>query len=251
MLDGEGKLTNAGALLFTASERVLVDYQRRTSPGASSIDRLELGSPLLLAYTGLKSRLDAVNEERHVQLASGVQPRIRLIPDRAVREAIVNAICHRDYRSADPISVEFVRHQLVVSSPGGFPPGITESNIISERSHPRNAALVRVFRSLRLAEQEGVGVDRMYRDMISAGHDTPEIIDQNGRVRCVLTGGEPEPSIVSVMSELPADAQDDVDLALILHTLLRQPTVQADALGPVLQKSESEAAAALQLVSRV
>jgi len=87
--------------------------------------------------------------------------------------------------------------------------------------------------------------------MIGAGHDLPEIADRNGRVRCVLTGGEPQAAIVAVMDGLPIEARDDVDLALTLHTLLRQPTIRADDLAPILQKTDSEAVAALELGRRV
>jgi ATP-dependent DNA helicase RecG len=246
VLGRDDRLTNAGKLLFVSDDRVLVDYQRRKAPGASSTDRLEAAAPLLSAYADVKNRIDAVNEERQLQLPSGVRPRIRLIPDRAVREALVNALIHRNYRSADPVLVELTGPQLVVSSPGGFPPGINVDNIISERSHPRNAALTHVFRSLRLAEQEGVGVDRMYRDMVSVGHATPTFAERAGRVRCVLIGGEPSPPVVTLMASLPQDAQDDVDLALVLHTLMQRAGVEPDELTFLLQKPPQEAEAALR-----
>lgn len=246
VVDGDGWLTNAGRLLFVVGDHVLVDYQRRKAPGASSTDCVEASAPLLNAYAEIKARIDAVNEERQLQLPSGVRPRIRLIPDRAVREALVNALIHRDYRSPDPVRVEFVGNQLVVASPGGFPPGINADNIISERSHPRNRSLTAVFRSLRLAEQEGVGVDRMCRDMVGAGHAMPTFAEQSSRVRCVLTGGEPSEPVVSLMASLPHEAQDDVDLALILHTLMQQPTVGPDELTVLLQKLPQEATEALR-----
>ena len=239
------RLTNAGRLLFVEGDTVLVDYQRRRAPGGSSTDRWEARGPLMSAYADVKTRIDAVNEERQLQLPSGVRPRIRLIPDRAVREALVNALIHRDYRSPDPVVVEFTGPQLVVSSPGGFPPGITVDNIISERSHPRNASLTRVFRSLRLAEQEGVGVDRMYRDMVSVGHAPPTFADRGGRVRCVLTGGEPSPPVVELVASLPEESQDDVDVALILHALTGRANVSADEVTFLLQKLAPEAAESL------
>jgi ATP-dependent DNA helicase RecG len=244
--DRTGRLTNAGRLLFVAGDRVLVDYQRRSAPGASSTDRVEATAPLLTAYAEIKTRIDAVNEERQLQLPGGVRPRVRLIPDRAVREALDNALMHRDYRSADAVRIEYAGSQLVISSPGGFPPGVNAGNIISERSHPRNRALAAVFRSLRLAEEEGVGVDRIYRDMIGAGHELPVFAERSSRVRCVLTGGEPSEPIVALMASLPHDAQDDVDLALVLHALLRQPSIGAGELAALLQKLPQEATEALR-----
>lgn len=240
------QLTKAGSLLFVPGDRVLIDYKRRRVPGGPSVDRQEETAPLIEAYTQVKRRIDAVNEERELQLPSGVHPRIKLVPDRAVREALVNAIIHRDYRQAEAVDVEFVGTELVVASPGGFPPGITEANIISERSHPRNLALASVFRSLRLAEQEGVGVDRMFRDMVSVGHAVPTIADRGGRVRCVLVGGEPSEPVVALISSLPQDAQDDVDLTLILHVLLERANVAAAELTGLLQKLEPECRAALR-----
>lgn len=240
------RLNNAGKILLVPSGRIVIDYKRRKVPGGPSVDRCELATPLIEAYHEVKSRIDAMNEVRELQLSGGVRPRIRLIPDLAAREAIVNAIIHRDYRYPDPVDVELVGAQLTVTSPGGFPPGITENNIISEPSRPRNALLTNVFRSLRLAEREGVGVDRMFRDMVSAGLATPSIADRGGSVRCVLVGGEPSSGVVSLIASLPHDAQEDVDLALILHALLERPNISPDELTSALQKLEDEARAALQ-----
>lgn len=251
VLDRYDRLSNAGSLIFVPGRHVLVDYKRRARSGSSSTDRQELTAPLIEAFHDVKTRIDAVNEERELQLPSGVRPRIRLIPDRAVREALVNALMHRDYRLHDPTDIEFSGTQLVVTSPGGFPPGIHEGNIISERSRPRNAALAAVFRSLRLAEQEGVGVDRMFRDMVSVGHGVPTIADRGGRIRCALVGGEPSEPVVALMASLPPDDQDDVDLALIIHTLLDRANVAPNELGFVLQKLDNETLDAIRRAEQV
>jgi ATP-dependent DNA helicase RecG len=239
------RLTNAGRVLFVAGTTTLVDFQRRTAPGTATVDRVEGTAPLLTAFEAVKARIDANNHTRELQLPSGVRPRIRSVPDRAVREALVNALMHRDYRTYDPVIVEMTGTQLVVSSPGGFPAGITTENIISERSHPRNAALTSVFRSLRLAEQEGVGVDRMFRDMASIGLALPTFADTGGRVRCVLVGGEPNAAVLELVSSLPEESQDDVDVILVLHALLDRSSVTAEGVSELLQKLPAEAADAL------
>lgn len=247
--DEKNRLNRAGALMFLApesEEEIVLVYKRRRAPGADSTNRLDLRRPLLELYHEAKIAIDAANDLVQLSLPSGVRPQIRTIPDLAVREALINALMHRDYRLPDPVDVEFVGSELVVSSPGGFVSGVDESNILSHPSAPRNGTLARAFRALRLAEYEGVGVDRMYREMIRAGHAPPEIHDAGGRIRCVLLGGPPVEPIVELIATLPDTAQEDVDLALIVHELLDRPTLTVERLAPVLQKGDGEALSALR-----
>lgn len=247
--DEKNQLNRAGVVMFVGPEKedeYALVYKRRTAPGANSTNRLDLPRPLLELYHEVKLAIDAANDLVHINLPSGVRPQIRTIPDLAVREALVNALMHRDYRLPGPVDVEFVGSELVVSSPGGFVSGVDESNILSHPSAPRNATLARAFRALRLAEYEGVGVDRMFREMIRAGHAPPEIHDVGGRIRCVLLGGPPVEPIVELIATLPDSAQEDVDIALVVHELLDRPTLTVERLAPVLQKGEGEALAALR-----
>ena len=249
VLSASGRLKRAGALLFVGISEgapTMISYKRRHVPGGSSLQRIDATQPLLEAFHTVKSAIDAVNDTVHLSLGSGVRPQVRIVPDGAVREAIVNALMHRDYRLPGPIDIEFVGTQIVVDSPGGFVTGIDEHNILSHPSKPRNVVLTGVFRSLRLAEQEGVGVDRMYWEMVRSGLELPSITDVGGRVRCVLLGGDPVEQIFQLLNELPSDARDDVDASLIVHSLLRQATINIKDLSPLLQRSESEALTALR-----
>lgn len=247
--DEKNRLNRAGVLMFLAPERedeIALVYKRRKAPGADSTNRLDLRRPLMELYHEVKIAIDAANDLVQLNLPSGVRPQIRRVPDLAVREALINALMHRDYRLPGPIDVEFVGSELVVNSPGGFVSGVDENNILSHPSAPRNGTLTRAFRALRLAEYEGVGVDRMYREMIRVGHAPPEIHDVGGRVRCVLLGGPPVEPIIELIATLPDTAQDDVDIALIVHELRGRPTLTVEWLAPILQKGEGEALSALR-----
>ena len=249
VMTASGRLNRAGEILFVAAphdEPPLVVYRRRRAAGGSSTQRIDARRPLIEAYHDVRAAIDAVNEIVQVPLAGGVRAQIRIVPDDVVREAIVNALIHRDYRLPGPVDIELVGAELVVNSPGGFVSDVNEHNILSHPSEPRNATLTRAFRSLRLAEQEGVGVDRMYRDMIRTGHEPPSIIDTGGRIRCTLLGGVPFEPIVELVGSLPDDAQDDVDVALIVHALLDSPAVRVEELAGMLQRTEGEAHAALR-----
>ncbi len=87
-----------------------------------------------------------------------------MIPQQAVREAVLNGLIHRDWMVSDPVSVTWFDHDsaMEVTSPGGFVGGVTPDNVLTQR-YARYPALSDLFRALRLVEKQGVGVDRMYR----------------------------------------------------------------------------------------
>lgn len=68
-----------------------------------------------------------------------------------------------------------------MTSSGGFIGGITPSNIITHPAVPRYRSLAEAMASLWLGEREGIGVDRMVRDMLAIGRPEPGISEIAGR----------------------------------------------------------------------
>ncbi len=98
-------------------------------------------------------------------------------PSFAVREALVNAVCHRDYRlGGRRIEVRMFDDRLEVISPGGLPGYITVDNIVEEH-FSRNPRLVNGMFQWGFIEELGLGIDRMIEDMVNAGHPPPEFKD--------------------------------------------------------------------------
>jgi ATP-dependent DNA helicase RecG len=94
-------------------------------------------------------------------------------PKFAVREAIVNAICHRDYRlKGRRIEVRMYSDRLEVISPGGLPGFITIDNIVDEH-FSRNPRIVNGLFQWGYIEELGLGIDRMMEEMEEAGHRPP------------------------------------------------------------------------------
>jgi ATP-dependent DNA helicase RecG len=94
-------------------------------------------------------------------------------PQFAVREAIVNAICHRDYRlKGRRIEIRMYSDRLEVISPGGLPGFITVENIKDEH-FSRNPRLVNGLFQWGYIEELGLGIDRMIEVMQQAGHKPP------------------------------------------------------------------------------
>lgn len=95
-------------------------------------------------------------------------------PQFAVREALVNALCHRDYRlRGRRIEVRMFSDRLEVISPGGLPGFITVENIKDEH-FSRNPRLVGGLFQWGYIEELGLGIDRMIEVMEQAGHSPPK-----------------------------------------------------------------------------
>jgi ATP-dependent DNA helicase RecG len=77
------------------------------------------------------------------------------------REALLNALVHRDWQSPDAIQVHHYPDRLEVSNPGSFPPGITPENILRHPPKRRNPRLAEALYRLGYVEREGSGVDKM------------------------------------------------------------------------------------------
>jgi ATP-dependent DNA helicase RecG len=71
-----------------------------------------------------------------------------------VREAVLNALAHRDYRLGGSVFVRQYAKRLEVVSPGGLPPGITPENIIDQQN-PRNRRLAEALAKCGLIERSG------------------------------------------------------------------------------------------------
>jgi ATP-dependent DNA helicase RecG len=151
--------------------------------------------------------------------------------------------------SGEPTSVTWIDtdSRLEVVSPGGFTGGVTAENLLTQR-HARHPALADLFRALRLVDKQGVGVDRMYREMIVLGHRPPQITEQPGpRVRAVLAGGAPVVPVVTLIQAIrPEVRQRDVRIAILLYELLHRPFLTLGQTATALQTDEIDARSALE-----
>lgn len=113
------------------------------------------------------------------------------LPLTAVREAITNAVVHRDYAQIGaPIRVALYDDRLEVESPGLLPFGLTVEDLLHGVSRLRNRVIARVFHELGLIEQWGSGVQRMVDTCREAGLETPsfEEIGPHFRVTMRISG---------------------------------------------------------------
>ncbi len=86
---------------------------------------------------------------------------------RAFREALVNALVHRDYSRLGAIHVKLDDDGLSISSPGGFVDGVTLQNLLIVAPQSRNPLLADVIKRIGLAERTGRGIDRIYEGQMT------------------------------------------------------------------------------------
>lgn len=107
-------------------------------------------------------------------------------PPFAVREALVNAVCHRDYRlRGSSVEIHMRADRLEITSPGGLPAYITVDNIVEEH-YSRNPRIVNGLYQWGYIEELGLGVDRMIEEMLAAGHPPPTFDARSHRFSVTL-----------------------------------------------------------------
>ena len=92
----------------------------------------------------------------------------------ALREAINNALVHRDYVRRGPVRVCWQKNDLIISNPGGFVDGVNLQNLLTTEPRPRNPALADAFKRLGLVDRTGRGVDMIYSGMLRFGRPAPD-----------------------------------------------------------------------------
>lgn len=104
-------------------------------------------------------------------------------PPRAVREAVLNALIHRDYSQYTentPVSIEMYQDRMAVRSPGVLFGRATVDMLGKSRPEPRNVALINILELLSVAENRYSGIPTMYHDLREQGMPDPEFEIQRG-----------------------------------------------------------------------
>lgn len=247
VVNSDGQLLRGGELLLCdpPPNTYSLIYQHRPTPGGEAILVERLRGPLILVFEQVVALVWSRRNVTPVNLPGGRQIDIPDFPQPAVREVVANALLHRMYQFREPVSVEHSPTSFIVESPGPLVAGVDEANILTHPSKPRNRCLFEAARMLSLAEETGRGVDRMYRELILAGHQPPQISQRHDATRVVFASGTPRAQVVTFLRSLPEFERVDVDTLLLVVTMLRFRTITAERLAGTIQKSLPEAEAVL------
>ncbi len=205
----DGQVTYAALVLLgtrpalgrqLAQAEVVFEYRSTDVPGKAS-QREEFRQGFLTCFDRLWDLINLRNDRQSYQEGLFVWD-IATFNERACREAILNAVSHRDYRLGGSVFVRQYPRRLVVESPGGFPTGITEENILY-RQNPRNRRLADSLARCGFVERSGQGADLMFRTCIQEGKARPDFrySDAHG-VFLILHGDVRDPQFVSFLERV-------------------------------------------------
>lgn len=112
--------------------------------------------PLVRLLERLDEQFQVNVREEEIQIGLFRVP-IPSVDHRAFREALVNALAHRDYTRLGAVHIRWNDSELSISSPGGFVEGVTLDNLLVVEPRPRNPLLADMLKRLGLAERTGRG----------------------------------------------------------------------------------------------
>lgn len=206
-----------------------------------------LRGPLLEVIEQLEERFQARNTEREAQVGLFRLP----IPDYsldAFREAVNNALLHRDYTRLDHIYVQWHPDHLLIANPGGFPEGVTLENLLVHEPKPRNIRLAEAFKRIGLVEQTGRGIDKIYLGQLRYGRPLPDYTRSDSHnVRVLLRGGEPSLQFAAFVYEEDRHGRMlSLDELIVLNTLFFERRTDSTEIGKRIQKGPVEGRAVLE-----
>jgi len=195
----------------------------------SIIDKVEL------AFTG------PANPECEVSVGL-FKLRIPAFPIEVVREAVLNAVTHRDYSDPGEVLIRHTHRELVITSPGGFLEGITLQNILGHEPMARNRSLSEAFEKLGLVERAGMGRRRIFIPMLEFGKRIPTYEDGTNRVTLRMFDGTFDERMAILVAKWRSEGKElDLDSLLLLSFLRDHAFIDTSAASALLQVNRDTA----------
>ncbi len=243
-----GKITIAALILlgsrsalgrYLGQAEVIFEY-RSSETSIAYQQRIEYRSGILGVLDDLWSVINLRNEVLHYHDGLFVGD-ISVFNERVIREAVLNAVTHRDYRLAGSVFVRQYPRKLQIVSPGGLPLGITVDNLY-RRQMPRNRRLADACARIGWVERSGQGADRMFEESIREGKPRPDFFDTDEyQVSLTLHGSIKNPEFLRFLERVAREQGTDFSLEdlLVLDSIQREERV-SDDLKPRLPRLVEE-----------
>ena len=172
-------MRNVGVLLFSKNINLLCEQAIVTCGTFEGTERFQIVNRKDYAedvITNIEMAMHYIRQELRVRYEMKGNPQreeVYEIPLDAIREALVNAVVHRDYmKNGSHVVVEFFDDRLEISSPGGLPKGMNKKDL-GRRAVRRNQILASLLQRAELVENMGTGIEKIRRLLAESGGHEP------------------------------------------------------------------------------
>ena len=178
-----GKLNNATLVLLAKKEVIHAKlpqsktiWEFRNSEAQIHHDSREvIDEPLFIAIDSIWKLINQPTINRKYPVQSGAYIfDLYDFNEEVIREAVLNAIAHRDYTITSEAVVKQYPNKITITNPGGFPKGVTIENILTVSSTPRSRLMTEILEKTGLVERSGQGVDKIFSITLSEGKAEPD-----------------------------------------------------------------------------
>ncbi len=215
-----GKRASLGKYL--PQSEIIFEYRSSDASGPAA-QREEFRVGFFACYDRIWELINLRNDRQHYQEGFFVFD-IPTFNERVVREAILNAVSHRNYQLGGSVFVRQYPNRLVVENPGGFPKGVTLENIL-DRQSPRNRRIAEILALCGLVERSGQGMNLMYELSIMEAKQLPDFngTDDNF-VRITLNGLVLDKTMLSLINKIGNDRLESMSTAdfLVIDALYHE-----------------------------
>ena len=199
--------------------------------------------PLIRVAEVIRERFDARNEEEEIAVGS-VSVGVPRYSPAGFREALHNALIHRDYTSLGAVHVQWSDGEIEVSNPGGFPPDVRLENLLVTAPRPRNPLLANAFKRIGLVERTGRGIDTIFEGQLRYGRPAPDYArSTSSAVHVVLRGGEANLALARLIAQRDRLGVEEL---LIINAVDSERRVTVGRVASIVQRAEPVAQSFLE-----
>lgn len=233
----DGKINYAALILlgthsalgrFLGQSEVIFEY-RSSEASIPSQERLEYRQGFFTFDDEVWRTINLRNEVQHFQDGLFIWD-VPTFNERVIREALLNAVSHRDYRLGGSVFIRQYPRKLEIVSPGGFPQGVNPENILW-RQNPRNRRIAEVLAKCGLVERSGQGVNAMFEESIKESKPRPDFTGTDDyQVLLTLRGEVQDVRFLKFLEQIGRETllSFTTEDLLILDTLRHQEAVSEE-----------------------
>ena len=163
------------------------------------------------------------------------------LPIGSIREIIANAVTHRSYLEPGNVQVALYDNRLEVTSPGMLLNGVTIEKIKEGYSKVRNRAIANAFSYMRIIEEWGSGIPRMFDEFSKYGLAEPELVDMDGDFRVNFYRSSVTPRVTEKVTEKFTEREMSV-----IRLIKNNPRITTTAMSMELGRSRKTISAIIK-----